>query len=233
MADDMLPAPTAARPAPIRALITAGPTHEPLDAVRYLGNRSSGRLGVALARAALRRGWDTTLLLGPVATDFQDSPLRVRRFRTTADLSRLMEEETQYDVLLMAAAVADFRPSRAAEGDGIQKWSRSDGPVTVVLEPTPDLLAAAAARRRPGQVLVGFALEPLDRLLDAAREKLRRKNVDLIVANDLATPESDRIEAFVLMRDGTVHRPPGCMSKSAFAGWLLDVVEPLVREARR
>src|SRR5688572_30671907 len=125
-----------------RLLITAGPTQEPIDAVRFIGNRSSGRLGVALADHAAAHGWQTTLLLGPTATapPFapSDSRVRVVRFRTTAELGALLDEHfPSCDVLIMAAAVADYRPIMK-EGQGEGKLRRTDQKLVIELEPTPD-----------------------------------------------------------------------------------------------
>lgn len=215
-----------------RLLITAGPTHEPIDAVRYLGNRSSGRLGVALAGAAAARGWEVTLLLGPAPIDPASVRARVRRFVTTAELQGLLAEEfPRCDVLVMAAAVADYRPIRTEAASGAdpseQKLRRSGGRMTLELESTPDLLAECARRRAPGQVLVGFALEPAERLMTSAQQKLERKGLDAIVANPLATMDSPTIEATVLRRDGSAARTPGLIPKDRFAEWLLDVIGPM------
>lgn len=207
---------------PRRVVITAGPTHEPIDAVRYLANRSSGRLGEALAEEAARRGWDVTLLLGPVERSANYTRVHVARFTTTADLQALLKEHVpNCDVLIMAAAVADFRPASLNE----TKHRRSSGPFNLVLESTPDLLAEAAANRREGQVLVGFALEPRERLRESAREKLVRKSVDAIVANPLETMGSDMIEASILWRGGDIDSTQGEILKTHFAAWLLDRIE--------
>jgi phosphopantothenoylcysteine decarboxylase/phosphopantothenate--cysteine ligase len=214
-----------------RLLITAGPTHEPIDAVRFLGNRSSGRLGTALADEAARQGWDVTLLLGPAPRAPSDSRVRVRRFRTAADLEVLLAEEAdRSDVLVMAAAVADYRPRVDALFFG-GKFRRKSERLVLELEPTPDLLAGVASRRRPGQFLVGFALEPREELLASARAKLERKGIDLVVGNPLETMDGETIEAVVLGRDGAEVRTPGAMSKTAFAPWLLDLLERYVRRA--
>jgi phosphopantothenoylcysteine decarboxylase / phosphopantothenate---cysteine ligase len=214
-----------------RLLITAGPTHEPIDAVRFIGNRSSGRLGVALADAAAARGWQVTLLLGPTSLSPLSSQVIVLRFRTAADLGRLLEEHfSSADVLVMAAAVADYRPKpiagRAAALQG--KLKRSDADLILELEPTPDLLATASERRKPGQTLVGFALEPEERLMESAAAKLARKGLDLIVANPLETMDSPDIKAVVLNAAGIVARTPGSMSKENFAIWLLDRIDAVI-----
>jgi phosphopantothenoylcysteine decarboxylase / phosphopantothenate---cysteine ligase len=208
-----------------RLLITAGPTYEPIDAVRFIGNRSSGRLGVAVAESAAERGWAVTLLLGPTRTEPSDSRIRVARFRTTADLQALLRAELpRHDVLVMAAAVADYRP-KAGAADLYGKTRRTDAGLTLELEATPDLLAECATLRRPDQLVVGFALEPREEMLASARSKLARKKLDLIVANPLETMDGDRIEAVVLGKDGSEHRTDGPITKVAFAGWLLSLVE--------
>ena len=164
-----------------RVLITAGGTREPLDSVRYLGNRSSGRMGVALADEALARGADVTTILAntlvrPLGGVQIDAP-------TAADLQRAaMEHAPQADLILMAAAVADFRPAapEAAKRPRVGGWD-------LRLEPTEDVLAGIAKQRRPGQVIVGFAAEDSEDI-GRAREKLERKGVDLIVLNDISDP---------------------------------------------
>lgn len=207
-----------------RVLITAGPTHEPIDAVRYLGNRSSGRLGISLAEEASARGMSVTLLLGPTSHHPTDSRVRVIRFQTCGELEMLLREHFQVsDVLIMAAAVADYRaksPPGANIGEG--KIRRKDQALVLELEPTPDLLAGCSSRRRAGQYLVGFALEPRDRMEQSAREKLERKGVDLIVANPLETMDSGEIEAALFWRCGESERSEGAIDKSDFARWLLD-----------
>lgn len=206
-------------------LITAGPTHEPIDAVRYVGNRSSGRLGVALANEAARRGWTVTLLLGPVGVVPTDPRVRTERFRTCADLQGLLARYTPgISVLVMAAAVADYRPKVDPSFFG-GKFRRLSKKLTLELEPTPDLLAEVSARRTPGQYLVGFALEPREELLASARAKLDRKGIDLVIANPLETMDSPAIEAIALGRDGTETRTAGAIPKPEFAGWLMTLIE--------
>lgn len=214
---------------PTRLLITAGPTHEPIDAVRFLGNRSSGRMGVAIADAARARGWSVTLLLGPTHLEPSDTHVRTLRFRTAADLQALLRAHTPHaDVLIMAAAVADYRPKpNPAMADG--KFRRSNAPLSLELEPTPDLLAEAASHRRPDQFFVGFALEPRQDLLASAHAKLTRKKVDLVVANPLETMDSPSVEATLLAADGSRTDTPGAMPKTAFAPWLLDHIESRLR----
>jgi phosphopantothenoylcysteine decarboxylase/phosphopantothenate--cysteine ligase len=206
---------------PIRHyLITAGPTHEPIDAVRYLANRSSGRMGIALAEAARARGAAVTLLLGPVPGPVPGG-VTVRRFTRAADLGRLLDEHfPQCDVLIMAAAVADFTP----ENPTTDKLSRTDQPLRLTLEPTTDLVGACAARKRDDQRIIAFALEPADRLVDRARAKLHRKAVDAIVANPLKTMDQADVEATLLTPAGPP-RSPGAMPKTDFARWLIQWIE--------
>lgn len=212
---------------PPRVLITAGPTHEPIDAVRFIANRSSGRVGVELARTAADRGWDVTLLLGPSnlgGAAESDSRLQVARFLTTTDLGALLDRhQPRADLLILAAAVADFRPVAPLPGG---KLRRSEAGLSLQLEPTPDLAAGCVARREPGQRIVAFALEPREGLPEAALRKLRTKGVDLIVANPLETMEAEGIEATLLGPDGEIARTEGAVEKSAFAAWLLDRLDP-------
>jgi phosphopantothenoylcysteine decarboxylase/phosphopantothenate--cysteine ligase len=204
-------------------LITAGPTQEPIDAVRYLANRSTGRMGIALAEAAADRVRPTTLLLGPTPlAPTEHSRLTTIRFRTTEDLQGLLAAHwPDHDVLIMAAAVADYRPAETAGPSA--KHRRRSGTWSLQLEPTPDLLGELAATTRPDQLTIGFALEPADRLAASAREKLAAKHLDAIVANPLETIGSERIGATVILRDGRTLAPPGpdC-AKRQFAEWLLD-----------
>ena len=209
-----------------RILITAGPTHEPLDGVRYLANRSSGRLGLTLAAAATRRGAATTLLLGPTPLEPTDhSLLTVERFQTTADLEHLLGRTwPEHDLLLMAAAVADFRPKTLIQ-DG--KHQRAGDGLTLELEATPDLLAGLRTSSRPDQTRVGWALEPHERLLERSRMKLESKGLHAIVGNPIQTIDSERIEPTLLVAtsDGPQsipHPVEGPVAKDRFADWLLD-----------
>jgi phosphopantothenoylcysteine decarboxylase/phosphopantothenate--cysteine ligase len=215
-----------------RLLITAGPTHEPIDAVRFIGNRSSGRLGVALADRAAARGVDTTILLGPTTLAPSHTSVRVVRFRTTSDLQRALSEHVpESEILIMAAAVADYRPvaSAAADlgGSPTGKLRREKRNITLELEPTPDLLAGVSEQVRASagiQRLIGFALEPREGLLDVARRKLERKGCDAIVANPLETMDAETIEAWLVWKDGRADSTDGPIGKAAFADWLLDRV---------
>lgn len=214
----------------LRLLVTAGSTHEPIDAVRYIANRSSGRMGTAIAREAADRGWTCTLLLGPGAR--RPRPLEgmtVHRYRTTVDLRTLIGDHwPDHDLLVMAAAVADHTP---AEVDMAFKIPREGGVASIRLVPTPDLIAEAADARRPGQRLIGFALES-GGSITAARRKMDRKGVDAIVANGLETMDATTITGTLLLRDGRTFQPGARLGKRAFAAWLLDhvpLIEPLPR----
>jgi phosphopantothenoylcysteine decarboxylase / phosphopantothenate---cysteine ligase len=164
-----------------RVLVTAGGTREPLDAVRFLGNRSSGRMGTALAAEAHRRGAEVTLVASnlsvpaPVGVDVVDAP-------TAEDVARETLARGDADVVVMAAAVADYRPAQADE----EKRPKDERPWMVTLEPTTDVLRELGARRTNGQLLVGFAADRGERGLERAREKLGNKRVDLIVFNDVS-----------------------------------------------
>ncbi len=185
-----------------RVLITAGGTREPIDSVRYIGNRSSGRMGFALARRAAARGARVTLVAANVALDAPPG-VEVIEVATAADLADACGRRfSDCDVLLMAAAVADFRPSAPADG----KIHKDAGVPRLALEPTEDVLAALAARRLPGQVLVGFAAEHGAGGIESARGKLRRKRLDAIVVNDVSLPgigfDAPDNEVTIIVADG-------------------------------
>ena len=165
-----------------RVLVTAGATHEPIDPVRYIGNRSSGKMGIAIATEALARGADVTLILGP-ATAPPPAGVELVRVDTAEDMRAAVRAHADADVIVMAAAVADFRPKLPAE----RKLKKDQGLPELVLEPTADILAELAERRGPTQVVVGFAAET-DDVEAAGRDKLARKGVDLLVANQVGPP---------------------------------------------
>jgi len=185
----------------LHVVVTAGGTREPIDAVRVIANRSSGKQGYAIAAEALAMGAHVTLvstvaLATPPGAD-------LIQVETAAQMQSAVEALSESaDVVIMAAAVADFRPKVAETG----KIKKDAGPPEIVLEPTPDILAGLGARKRPGQVLVGFAAETAD-VLANAESKLRRKNLDLIVANDVGAPhvgfQHDTNEVTLLRRTGS------------------------------
>jgi phosphopantothenoylcysteine decarboxylase/phosphopantothenate--cysteine ligase len=208
----------------LRVLVTAGGTREPVDPVRFLGNRSSGRMGFALAAAAARRGAEVTLVAANVALE---APAGARRVdvETTAELASATREAfASSQVLLMAAAPADFRPVARAEG----KLRREAG-LGLELEPTEDILASLAATRAAGQTVVGFAAEHGGDAVERARAKLSRKGADLIVLNDVSDPaigfESEN-NAVTLIEAGAETAVP-IASKAAVAEAILDHVERL------
>ena len=207
----------------MRVLVTAGGTREPIDAVRFVGNRSSGRMGFALAERAARRGADVTVIAANVALP---TPAGVRRIDvgTAAELAEAVRREFgAAHLLLMAAAVADFRPARA-EPEKIARGGR-DG-LELDLEPTEDVLAATTADRRPDQVVVAFAAEHGGDAVDRARDKLRRKGADAIVLNDVSREEigfeSEHNEVVVIDSEGEHPVPMG--SKQDVADAILDRV---------
>jgi phosphopantothenoylcysteine decarboxylase/phosphopantothenate--cysteine ligase len=208
-----------------RVLVSAGGTREPLDAVRYLGNRSSGRMGVALAEEARRRGGEVTLLAANLAVA-APAGVEVVQAPTAADLEREALARADADLVLMAAAVADYRPAAARE----DKRPRDAEPWTVELEPTTDVLAELGRRRANGQVLVGFAADRGERGLERARAKLRAKAVDLIVFNDVsrddvgfAAPDNE-----VVLVSAAGERLVPKTAKSRVAAAILDEVEKLL-----
>jgi phosphopantothenoylcysteine decarboxylase/phosphopantothenate--cysteine ligase len=212
-----------------RVLVSLGGTREPLDPVRYLGNRSSGRMGAAIVAEALRRGAEVTAVAAATTVD-PPAGAHLVRVETAQQLyDAVLAAADAQDVLIMAAAVADFRPKRVAEG----KLKKDQGVPEVVLEPTPDTLAELGRRRRPDQVLVGFAAETGDHLA-GARKKLESKHLDLVVLNHVEGAHSafgaDDADAYLVDAD-TIEELPRT-SKAAIATHLLDRVETL-HAARR
>jgi phosphopantothenoylcysteine decarboxylase/phosphopantothenate--cysteine ligase len=205
----------------VRVLVTAGGTREPIDPVRFIGNRSSGKQGHAVAEEAASRGAKVTL----VTTTSQPAAagIDVVRVDTAAEMEHaVLSRADQADIVVMAAAVADFRPVAAADA----KIKKAGGVPQVVLEPTRDILAALGEQRRPGQTIVGFAAETED-LRANATEKLVRKGIDLIVANDVSAPgvgfEHDTNAVVVLGADGSALEIP-LTDKRAVARAILDAV---------
>ena len=199
----------------MRILITAGPTREPIDPVRYIGNRSSGRMGAALAAAALKAGNLPTLIVGPVSVDM---PANVRRFdvETAAEmLEATIRHWPTHDLLIMAAAVADYRPTRVH-----QEKLRRQGSLVIECQATEDIAAAAGRIKAANQRTVGFSLESGGDI-ERARQKLMAKNLDMIVYNPPSTIDSPMIEAVLIFADGREERLPSA-SKSDFADILME-----------
>ena len=215
----------------LRVLVTAGGTREPIDAVRYVGNRSSGRMGFALADEAARRGAEVTVVAANVSLA-RGEGIRYLDVETAAELDEATRREfADADVLLMTAAVADFRP-RSPERGKIDKGEHEE--LVVALEPTDDVLSALAHLRRDDQTLVGFAAEHGERALERGREKLERKGLDAIVVNDVSQPgigfDAEDNEVAIVTADGARPVPRG--SKAEVAREILDAVEAL-RAAER
>jgi phosphopantothenoylcysteine decarboxylase/phosphopantothenate--cysteine ligase len=210
----------------VRLLVTAGGTREPIDSVRYVGNRSSGRMGFALAHEAARRGAEVTVVAANVTLP-RTHEIHYIDVETAAELERATTRAfEQADVLIMAAAVADFRPA-APEGSKISKSGR-DG-LALELEPTTDVLAAVAGRRRPGQLLVGFAAEHGEGAVERARGKLERKRIDAVVVNDISRRDigfdTEENEVTIVTAAGEEAIPYG--PKADVARAVLDAVERL------
>jgi phosphopantothenoylcysteine decarboxylase / phosphopantothenate---cysteine ligase len=210
----------------LRVLVSAGGTREPIDSVRYVGNRSSGRMGLALAHEAARRGADVTLVRANVSLPI---PAGVRSIavETAAELENALKAEFEAaDVLVMAAAPADFRPATPDAGK-ISKLGREG--LVLELEPTTDILAALAAARRPGQTLVGFAAEHGGGAVERGRAKLVRKGLDAVVVNDISRSDigfdSEENEVTIVLADG--ERPVRRAPKTEVAGAILDAVQEL------
>ena len=212
----------------LRVMVTAGPSREALDPVRYISNRSSGKMGYAIAQAAQKRGAEVTLLSGPVAIE---APLGVKLvpFTTTQELlDRANELAREQDLLIQAAAPADYRAKEIAP----QKIKKQGGePMTFTLVENPDVAATLGKAKRSGQVFVGFAAETND-VLAHAKDKLTRKNLDMIVANDVTRPgagfDVDTNIVTLITKDGQEALP--MMSKAEVAQRILDRALALRRE---
>jgi phosphopantothenoylcysteine decarboxylase/phosphopantothenate--cysteine ligase len=210
----------------LRVLVTAGGTREPIDPVRFIGNRSSGRMGLALAERAARRGAEVTLIAANVALREAAGSRRID-VETTSDLGAAVREEfPRCHVLLMAAAVADFRAEREAE----RKIERHGGDgLELRLTPTPDILGELAPLRAPHQTVVGFAAEHGPEAIERARSKLESKGLDAIVFNDVSRPEigfdSERNEVVIVERGG--EQRVGLAAKEQVADAILDRVEAM------
>jgi phosphopantothenoylcysteine decarboxylase / phosphopantothenate---cysteine ligase len=202
-----------------KLLITAGPNREPLDPVRYLSNRSSGKMGYALARAAIRRGAEVALISGPTELE-PPAGARLTSVTTAAEMRHaVLEEFSECTAVIMAAAVSDYRPVDFAR----KKIKRGKGPIELRLEPNPDILKEISARKN-GKMLVGFAAETGELVANAAK-KLKDKNLDMIVANNVSEAgagfDVETNVATILDRDGTVRSLP-LMSKDELAEQILD-----------
>jgi phosphopantothenoylcysteine decarboxylase/phosphopantothenate--cysteine ligase len=206
-----------------RFLITVGATREEIDPVRFISNRSSGRMGFALAEAALKRGADVTVVAG-ITTVEPPAGARVVRALSAAEMDQAVAAESRNaSVFIGAAAIADYRPAQRAE----QKIKKTEESVMLTLERTPDVLANVAASRKNGMLVIGFAAET-ENMLANAREKLRSKKLDAIVANDVTRKDSgfdSRTNAITILT--AQHNDPielPTLSKSEAADRILDVI---------
>lgn len=211
-----------------RVVVSAGGTREPLDAVRFLGNRSSGRMGVALAVEAWRRGAEVTLVAANLAVPAPPG-VYVVETRTAADVAREMLSRDA-DVVLMAAAVADYRPANPTEA----KRPKDGNEWTVTLEPTTDVLRELGSRRQNGQLIVGFAADVGERGLERARNKLAAKGADLIVFNDISRGDVafDALDNEVVLLDGQEERRLPKAPKERIAAAILDEVVQRLGDGR-
>ena len=214
----------------LRVLVTAGGTREPIDSVRFIGNRSSGRMGLALAEEAARRGADVTLLAANVTVRPPEGVETVH-VETTAELEAAVGERfPDADVLVMAAAPADFRPAERADS----KLSREEGARSLELQPTEDIVAGAAAAKRADQTVIGFAAEHGEGAVERGRAKLARKGLDAVVVNDISRSDigfdSHENEVTIVLAEGEqeVSRRP----KREVAAAILDVVGRLRASAQ-
>lgn len=210
--------------------MTAGPTREAIDPVRFVSNRSSGKMGYAVAAAALAAGHAVRLISGPVGLDAPRGAKLVRAV-TAADMLAAVEKNVGWcDVLVMAAAVADWRPKRAAK----RKLKKRAGPPRIEWEATPDILKTIAPRKKESQVFCGFAAET-GRLAAEAQRKLREKNLDVIAANDVSKAdrgfESDRNALALYFAEGRARRL-GLADKSECAARMVALLEKLAAKKK-
>ena len=211
-----------------RVLVTAGPTQENIDPVRFIGNRSSGKMGFAIAEAFAAEGAKVHLVTGPVSLEVRSSGIEVSRVTSAADMfARCEEVIDQVDIAVFNAAVSDFTPIRASE----VKVKRGSGEWTLQLKPTRDIAAEMGRRKRAGQIMVGFALET-DHELEHARQKLEKKNMDLVVLNSMrdsgAGFETDTNRVTMVDRLGNVDRyelKPKAQVASDLVQWVIKMVE--------
>lgn len=206
----------------MKILITAGPTREKIDPVRYLSNRSSGKMGYALAAAAQEAGHEVVLISGPVSLS-APAGVRVIKVESAAEMAAAVRQEAVLaEMVIMAAAVADYRPVQAAA----QKIKKTSERLVLELEKTEDILAGLGQRKQPGQCLVGFAAET-DGVIDYASDKLRRKNLDWIIANDVSRSdcgfEVDTNAVVMIAADGRLVELP-TESKVSLARKILAVL---------
>ena len=205
-------------------LVTAGPTHEPIDPVRFIGNNSSGKMGVAIARELANRGAQVHLVLGPSALQVDEQGITLHRVQTARQMfERCMEYAAGSDILILSAAVADYTPAQVSD----QKIKKNGQALTLELKKTADILKTLGEQKQPRQLLVGFALETFNEL-EHAREKLHSKNADLIVLNSLNDEGAgfghDTNKVTLLKRDGSEQQYP-VGSKQQVARDIVDTIK--------
>ncbi len=206
-----------------KALVTAGPTYEAIDPVRFIGNHSSGKMGVALAQELVRKGAEVTLVLGPSGLDFDEQGMRVIRVTSAIEMYDACKDvfETT-DLAVMAAAVADFTPVQKAE----QKIKKTDADMNIALTKTKDILRSLGEKKKENQVLVGFALETSNEMAYAL-EKLDKKNADMIVLNSLNDPGAgfghDTNKVTIFQKGGQQHNF-GVKTKVDVAKDIVDII---------
>ena len=212
-------------------LLTTGANHEPIDPVRYIGNRSSGKMGFAIAQEALSRGAEVTVITGP-ADVAPPAKAKVIQVETAQEMSNaVMVHMDEADVVIGAAAVADYRVAQPAT----QKHKRSTQSLTIELCENPDIIGTVGVQKRPEQLVIGFAAETND-LITHAEEKLNKKNLDLIVANKVGTPNSgfgaETTDARFLFRDGTIEEH-SVLPKRSLADHLMNHIVALLSKTAK
>ena len=207
----------------MKVLISAGPTREKIDIVRFISNRSTGKMGYALAAAAVEHGWEVVLVSGPVSLTSPDK-VRLVKVESAAEMAEAVHAEAHdADLIIMTAAVADYTPKNVSE----HKMKKTSGSLTIELEATEDILLTLGKSKPEGQVLVGFAAES-ENLLANAQDKMQRKNLDWIAANDISKDDrgfaSDNNSVILLSRGGRKIEIPKT-SKTNIAGQILEILK--------
>ena len=208
----------------MKYLISAGPTRENIDPVRYISNYSSGKMGYAIAEAARDAGHEVSIVSGPVSIQAPDGNIHTTFVTTAAEMAEAMKlAAPDADVIIMTAAVADYRPAACAK----HKLKKNGDTLTLTLEPTEDILASLGKMKSPSQTLVGFAAETRE-LLAHAKDKLQRKNLDWIVANDVSLPDrgfgSEQNAATMIARNGDIIEFP-LQSKYSLAAKIISIID--------
>ena len=207
----------------MKVLISAGPTREKIDIVRFISNRSTGKMGYALAAAAVEHGWEVVMVSGPVSLISPDKA-RLVKVESAAEMAEAIHAEAHdADLVIMAAAVADYTPKNVSE----RKIKKTSGSLTIELEATEDILLTLGKSKPEGQVLVGFAAES-ENLLANAQDKMQRKNLDWIAANDISKDDrgfaSDNNSVILLSKDGRKIEIPKT-SKTNIARQILEILK--------